>query len=193
MRVLTHNLLACQARSCLNTSANFPLGLQNIQLEVQEAPLNAAFLRGLVPKLDWPALVYAAQSLGDENLPEQPPLEGALEAEADQVARAQKELHDALVSQAGEDHDDLDDDALWAEAMDATRIPGAPTLKALHHVLMEMQIVEGEMLCANCGHVFRIKNGIPNMVRFAHLLSFPILSLLLRSNKLTLRFHWLVW
>lgn len=161
MRLLTHNLLACQARGCVNTSANFPLGLQNIQLEVQEAPLNAAFLHGLVPKLDWPALVFAARSLGDQQLPAQAPSEGELEAEAARVAQAQEELHASLVAaQPGQD-----EDSLWADVMDASRVPDAPMLKALHHVLMELQIIEGEMVCANCGHVFRIKNGIPNMVR----------------------------
>lgn len=163
MRVLTHNLLACQARGCINTSANFPLGLQNIQLETQEAPLNAPFLRGLVPKLDWPALVFAARSLGDEHLPEQCPADGVLEAEADQVAQSQAQLHASLVASAGEDPDE---DALWGEAMDPSHVSDASPLKALHHVLMEMQIIEGEMVCGNCGHVFRIKNGIPNMVCF---------------------------
>lgn len=156
MRVLTHNLLACQARSCISTSANFPLGLSNIQLEVVEAPLNAAFLRGLIPKLDWSALVYAARSLGDEQLPELPPSEAILQAEADQVVRLQQEYHDALLAQShgtsrGNTHyaeqptgdepheDEKDEEALWAEAMNTHRIPPgtASTLQALHHILIE--------------------------------------------------------
>jgi uncharacterized protein YbaR (Trm112 family) len=51
-------------------------------------------------------------------------------------------------------------------------------LKALHHVLMEvrhmraifdradrqMHVEEGNMTCRGCGHVYKISNGIPNMV-----------------------------
>jgi len=52
-------------------------------------------------------------------------------------------------------------------------------LKALHHVLMEvrlsthsrsskltsqMHVEEGNMTCRGCGHVYKIANGIPNMV-----------------------------
>ncbi|ORX33620.1 hypothetical protein BD324DRAFT_638926, partial [Kockovaella imperatae] len=37
-------------------------------------------------------------------------------------------------------------------------------LKALHHVLMEMHVEEGKMICQGCGHIYPIANGIPNMV-----------------------------
>lgn len=167
MRLLTHNLLACQARGCVNTSLNFPLQLQNVRLEVQDAPLNAAFLRGLVPKLDWSALVGAAQALGDTSLPIECPGEEVLEHEADAVAQLQEHVHQQMRDAVADTSDGPDDDELWADAMSAARVEGAFTLKALHHVLMELQIVEGEMLCGNCGHVFRIMNGIPNMVRLA--------------------------
>ncbi|PVF94606.1 Trm112p-domain-containing protein [Serendipita vermifera] len=38
-------------------------------------------------------------------------------------------------------------------------------LKALHHVLLEIHVEEGGMVCPNCNHVYPISNGIPNMVR----------------------------
>jgi multifunctional methyltransferase subunit TRM112 len=37
-------------------------------------------------------------------------------------------------------------------------------LKALHHVLLEVQIVEGELECPGSGVKFPIANGIPNML-----------------------------
>jgi uncharacterized protein YbaR (Trm112 family) len=37
-------------------------------------------------------------------------------------------------------------------------------LRRLHHVLLEIHVVEGAMTCPNCGHVYQIRNGIPNMV-----------------------------
>ncbi|CAG7850711.1 SubName: Full=Related to TRM112-subunit of an adoMet-dependent tRNA methyltransferase (MTase) complex {ECO:0000313/EMBL:CCA74735.1} [Serendipita indica DSM 11827] len=41
-------------------------------------------------------------------------------------------------------------------------------LKALHHVLLEIHVEEGAMVCANCGHVYPISNGIPNMLLQEH-------------------------
>ena len=37
-------------------------------------------------------------------------------------------------------------------------------LKAMHHVLLEVQIVEGELECPESGTKFPVKNGIPNML-----------------------------
>ncbi|TFY81508.1 hypothetical protein EWM64_g2503 [Hericium alpestre] len=37
-------------------------------------------------------------------------------------------------------------------------------LKQLHHVLLEIHIDEGALVCPNCGHVYPIMNGIPNML-----------------------------
>ncbi|OCF58014.1 multifunctional methyltransferase subunit TRM112 [Kwoniella mangroviensis CBS 10435] len=41
-------------------------------------------------------------------------------------------------------------------------------LKALHHVLMELHVEEGNMTCRGCGHVYPISNGIPNMLLAEH-------------------------
>jgi multifunctional methyltransferase subunit TRM112 len=73
MRLLTHNLLACHARSCTQTSNNFPLECRQVKLETLETEYNDAFLRGFLPKLDWSALVKTARELGDTSLPDQSP------------------------------------------------------------------------------------------------------------------------
>ncbi|KAG0178840.1 hypothetical protein DFQ28_004005 [Apophysomyces sp. BC1034] len=41
-------------------------------------------------------------------------------------------------------------------------------LKALHSVLLETHIQHGKMICANCQHVYNIKDGIPNMLLAEH-------------------------
>ncbi|KAF8869775.1 hypothetical protein BD779DRAFT_1583632 [Infundibulicybe gibba] len=41
-------------------------------------------------------------------------------------------------------------------------------LKALHHVLLEIHVEEGSMVCPNCQHVYPILNGIPNMLLAEH-------------------------
>ncbi|PWN40490.1 Trm112p-domain-containing protein [Ceraceosorus guamensis] len=121
MRLLTHNLLACHAKSCVSTSNNFPLSFKEVQLELIEADFNEPFLRGFLNKVDWNALVVASRQLGDASLPEKGP--------------------------------DPTDPMIDGE-----------TLKALHHVLLEIHVIEGQMVCPNCAHIFQIRNGIPNMV-----------------------------
>jgi multifunctional methyltransferase subunit TRM112 len=59
VRLITHNLLACHAKGC--NSNNFPLAFKDVQIELQEAEFNGDFLKGFLPKLEWPALVDAAK------------------------------------------------------------------------------------------------------------------------------------
>ena len=37
-------------------------------------------------------------------------------------------------------------------------------LKKLHKVLLEVEIIEGELICPETGRKFPITNGIPNML-----------------------------
>ncbi|KAK2551720.1 Multifunctional methyltransferase subunit TRM112-like protein [Acropora cervicornis] len=37
-------------------------------------------------------------------------------------------------------------------------------LKKVHHVLLEVQVEEGSLVCPETGRKFPIKNGIPNML-----------------------------
>mmetsp|Transcript_26750 Transcript_26750/g.51938 ORF Transcript_26750/g.51938 Transcript_26750/m.51938 type:complete len:116 (-) Transcript_26750:533-880(-) len=39
-----------------------------------------------------------------------------------------------------------------------------PFLRALHHVLLEVEIVEGQLVCPETGKKFPIKEGIPSML-----------------------------
>ncbi|KAJ7746640.1 hypothetical protein B0H16DRAFT_1889045 [Mycena metata] len=119
VRLITHNLLACHVKGC--TSNNFPLEFKDVQVVLRESEFNPDFLRGFIPKLEWPALVGAARELGDTSLPDQLP-------------------------------EMLDDDFL----------------KALHHVLLEIHVEEGIMICPNCKHNYPVSNGIPNMLLAEH-------------------------
>ena len=42
-------------------------------------------------------------------------------------------------------------------------------LKDLHRLLLETNITEGKLVCGNCGHEYRIKDGIPNFLLPSHL------------------------
>jgi multifunctional methyltransferase subunit TRM112 len=37
-------------------------------------------------------------------------------------------------------------------------------LKSLHRVLLEVEVIEGELECPETGRKFPIRNGIPNML-----------------------------
>ncbi|KAH6902593.1 trm112 [Coprinopsis sp. MPI-PUGE-AT-0042] len=41
-------------------------------------------------------------------------------------------------------------------------------LKNLHHVLLEIHVEEGSMVCSNCKHEYPISSGIPNMLLAEH-------------------------
>jgi len=42
-------------------------------------------------------------------------------------------------------------------------------LKELHTLLIETQIMEGKLVCANCGHEYGIREGIANFLLPSHL------------------------
>ncbi|EDO18744.1 hypothetical protein Kpol_1028p17 [Vanderwaltozyma polyspora DSM 70294] len=42
-------------------------------------------------------------------------------------------------------------------------------LRDLHLLFIQTSIKEGEMKCRNCGHIYYIKNGIPNLLLPPHL------------------------
>lgn len=46
---------------------------------------------------------------------------------------------------------------------------GMAVLNDLHVMLLQTSITEGEMKCRNCGHIYYIKNGIPNLLLPPHL------------------------
>ncbi|KAJ3114159.1 hypothetical protein HDU96_002503 [Phlyctochytrium bullatum] len=115
MRLITHNMLMCNVKKC--TGNNFPLRIENAELETCEAEFNEDFIKRISVKVDWPALSQTAFALGVDQLPTELPA-------------------------------DLDD----------------MELRRLHKVLLEVEVKSGRMVCPNCGHIFPIKDGIPNML-----------------------------
>ncbi|CAI5720612.1 unnamed protein product [Peronospora destructor] len=37
-------------------------------------------------------------------------------------------------------------------------------LKLIHHVIFDTNIVEGELVCNNCGRSYQVSNAVPNML-----------------------------
>lgn len=46
-------------------------------------------------------------------------------------------------------------------------------MRDLHTILLETEVREGKMVCGNCRHEYRIKEGIANFLLPSHLGEFP--------------------
>lgn len=42
-------------------------------------------------------------------------------------------------------------------------------LKDLHSLLVETQLMEGKLVCGNCGHEYHVREGIANFLLPSHL------------------------
>lgn len=76
MRLLTHNLMICTVAGCVD---NYPLRVTGTTVEQDDTDANGDMLRGLWPKIRYPALLSALADLGlmDDELPEEVDLANA--------------------------------------------------------------------------------------------------------------------
>ncbi|KAF7996334.1 hypothetical protein HCN44_001966 [Aphidius gifuensis] len=118
MKLLTHNMLSSKCLKGVNVG--YPLGIVAKDIKVLEVDFNSEFIARIIPKLDWPTLWKAAESIGHVG-----------------------ELPVELI-QDYESNEDF--------------------LKKVHHVLLEVEVVNGDLLCPESGRKFPINDGIPNML-----------------------------
>lgn len=98
----------------------YPLAIEVSNVVVNEVDFNPEFISRMIPKVEWTALLQAAEQVGrSEGLP-------------------------------AEVIPDYENDEEF--------------LKKVHHVLLEVQVEEGSLVCPDTGRKFPIKNGIPNML-----------------------------
>lgn len=64
---------------------------------------------------------------------------------------------------------DLGNESLPSVKPEGEMINDENLLQDLHTLLLETCITEGEMTCQSCGHVYYIKNSIPNFLLPPHL------------------------
>lgn len=103
-----------------NVKEGFPLKIQAEEVRNVDIDFDREFISRTIPKLDWNALIFAAQCVGhQEDLPETLP----------------------------ESYDNDED-----------------LLKKLHHILLEVEVVNGCLECPETKRKFPISNGIPNML-----------------------------
>lgn len=117
MRLLTHNMLKSHVKGVKN---GYPLAIEVSNVVVNEVDFNPEFISRMIPKVEWAALLQAAEQVGrSEGLP------------AEVIPDYEKDEE---------------------------------FLKKVHHVLLEVQVEEGSLVCPETGRKFPIKNGIPNML-----------------------------
>ncbi|ODV61611.1 RNA methylation protein TRM112 [Ascoidea rubescens DSM 1968] len=140
MKLITSNFIKCPIKKCDSSLDSYPLSYQNCQLVIKQQDFNANFIKSMLNRLDWDALLRVAKELGNTLLPlNKPALENSDQEE-------DKE----------DDEENLNENDL-------------KLLKDLHNLLLETNIIEGEMICRSCNHKFYIKGSIPNLLLPPHL------------------------
>ena len=146
MKVITVNFMTCAVKGCKALPASFPLHFHDAELELQELDFEAEFIRNVIPRIDW----------------------GALQITANEViyfflnylkifiycADRQRQLGFPPIPDTKPEGDALNNEQ---------------TLRDLHRLLLETQVMEGRLACGNCGHEYMIKEGIANFLLPSHL------------------------
>ncbi|XP_010416791.1 PREDICTED: multifunctional methyltransferase subunit TRM112-like protein At1g78190 [Camelina sativa] len=78
MRLIVHNMLSCNIRGVVN---KFPLRIEPEKIIVKEVDFNPDFLKHMIAKIDWKALVDGARSMGYTELPDHAPDTTTLESD----------------------------------------------------------------------------------------------------------------
>ena len=146
MKLLTHNMLMSPG-----TKNGYPLAIEVEKMETVETEFNGEFTARMVEKLDYAALLSTLRSVSDAGPPR---------------ARTWLVLRFALAS-------DLTARISPLQLSVETGLPAAVPaeyagdeefLKALHHALMEIEILEGYLVCPETQKKFPIREGIPSML-----------------------------
>jgi len=65
MKLLTHNFLNCAAKPCKASPDAFPLKFEEVVLNSAEVDYNPEFIRNVLARVDWPALVQTSIEVAD--------------------------------------------------------------------------------------------------------------------------------
>ncbi|SGY14486.1 BQ5605_C010g06198 [Microbotryum silenes-dioicae] len=158
VRLITHNLLSCPSKLC-SYPTNFPLQFRNVsRIELIDQDFNEDFVRGFLSRLEWHALCTSAQQLGDTSLPtERPDFDDPQAVPLDLIQK----LHHVLLEVSP-----------TINPYEKRENPKTLALKPLteYSSLHQIVVMDGEMVCPSpaCGHIFLIKDSIPNMLLAEH-------------------------
>ena len=63
----------------------------------------------------------------------------------------------------------MENEADAAEETPKSTTDDEKLMQDLHKLLLETQVMEGKLVCGNCGHEYKIKEGIANFLLPNHL------------------------
>ena len=139
MRLLTHNMLMSPG-----TKNGYPLAIEVEKMEETESEFNADFTARMVAKIDYAALLSTLSSVRADSTRL---LACGHCSRVMRSPRAQLKVESTLPNTVPTNF--AEDEAF---------------LLALHHVLMEIEIVDGQLVCPETAKKFPIKDGIPSML-----------------------------
>ncbi|XP_041094050.1 multifunctional methyltransferase subunit TRM112-like protein [Polyodon spathula] len=113
MKLLTHNMLTSHVKG---VTCGYPLLIQATEVKLNDVDFNAEFVARMIPKMEWSALVGAADSV-------------------------------SVLSTLPSDYENNED-----------------FLRKVHHVLLEVEVLEGTLKCPESGREFPVSKGVPNML-----------------------------
>jgi multifunctional methyltransferase subunit TRM112 len=174
MKLLTTNFLTCAVKSCRSSPLSFPLHFKDAVVQRTEMTYNPLLLTNIMSRLNWEALRTTATELGldaalpVENPSEQQGWEGGKIVEVGQGGPMEVDGSDAAAAASvARDQDGGGDAVAPIAAMDEEA--KEQLLKKLHGLLLETGVLEGKLVCGNCGFEYPIKDGVGNFLLPAHL------------------------
>ncbi|KAF9730471.1 adomet-dependent trna methyltransferase complex subunit [Paraphaeosphaeria minitans] len=154
MKLLTLNFLTCAVKTCKSSPAAFPLHPRDATLQVVETELNLAFLKNMLPRLMWDELRVVADEVCGFLLSFPPPCFPCFP-----FPPTRSDL--VVGGEAGA--------AATAEGEEEVEEVPSQTAQDLHRVLLETTVHEGKLVCGNCGHEYKVMEGVPNFLLPGHL------------------------
>ena len=73
MKLLTTNFVQCAVKSCSSSSNCFPLHFTECELVHEDLEFDEDFIKNVMVKIDWPALLSVTRDIGHNSLPEEKP------------------------------------------------------------------------------------------------------------------------
>ena len=151
MKVITVNFLVCAVKECRMSSSSFPLHFRDAELVQEDLDFRPDFIRNVLPRINWDALQTTASEVWE------------LEVVNEKFRAIDCSLTNrALFLQLG-----------FPRIPDVKAEVGAigdeQILRDLHRLLLETQVMEGKLVCGNCGYEYTIKEGIANFLLPSHL------------------------
>ncbi|EXJ81401.1 hypothetical protein A1O3_07692 [Capronia epimyces CBS 606.96] len=160
MKLLTTNFLTCAVKTCKTSPLSFPLHFKDATLERTEIDFDPLFMRNLLPRVNWDALTTTATELGLQALvPAKNPVDVVEQSRGD----------DGDIDVQAEAEADAEGTTINATETNADHEIEEEILRRLHNLLLETGVVEGKLVCGNCGFEYPIKEGVGNFLLPAHL------------------------